>query len=165
MGFRFAEKMAGTVEWDAQPGVRHPLRFEIEARADSMLRHLADGKVWVRGTLHAAPLAQGVDVEGIIIIRPIGQRIIRYELAFAGYDGKRYELVGQKDIRWRSPLETFTRLPAEILDQEHRRIGTCEATFDLRHDLWSFLRSFGALRRAAHAPGAAASASASGLSA
>jgi hypothetical protein len=134
--------MSGTVEWDAQPGIRNPFRFEIEARADSTRRHLADGKVAVRGTLDALPLAEGVSVEGIIIIRPIGQRIIRYELAFVGGDGKRYEVVGQKDIRWRSPLATFTRLPAEILDEEHRRIGTCEATFDLRHDLWSFLRSF-----------------------
>ena len=56
--------------------------------------------------------------------------------------GKHYELVGQKDIRWLRPLRTFTYLPAEILDGEHRRVATCETAFDLKHDLWSFLRSF-----------------------
>jgi hypothetical protein len=142
MGFQFAETMAGTVEWDAQPGARHPFRFEIAAHADSTRQHLSDGKAAVHGKLYAPPIAEGVDVEGVLTIRPVGQRIIRYELAFVGSDGKRYELVGQKDIRWRAPLKTFTHLPAEILDEEHRRIGTCETTFDLKKDLWSFLRSF-----------------------
>jgi hypothetical protein len=142
MGFQFAETMAGTVEWDGQPGTRHPFRFEITAQADSTRRHLADGKATVRGTIDAPPIAQGVDVEGVLTIRPLGQRIIRYELAFTGGDGKHYEMVGQKDIRWRSPLRTFTYLPAEILDEEHRRVATCEITFDLKRDWWSFLRSF-----------------------
>jgi hypothetical protein len=142
MGFQVAETMAGTVEWDARPGTRHPFRFEITAQADSTRRHLADGKATVRGTVHAPPIAQGVEVEGVLTIRPVGQRIIRYELAFIGDDGKHYEMVGQKDIRWRSPLKTFTHLPAEILDEEHRRVATCETTFDLKKDWWTFLRSF-----------------------
>jgi hypothetical protein len=145
MGFQFAETMAGTVEWDAQPGTRHPLRFELTARADSTRQFLEDGKVEVRGTIHAPPIAEGVDVEGVLTIRPFKQRILRYELAFTGSDGKRYELVGQKDIRWRSPLRTWTYLPAEILDEEHRRVGTAEVHFDLQKDWWTFLRSFRAL--------------------
>jgi len=96
----------------------------------------------VRGKLYAPPIAEGVDVEGVITIRPVGQRIIRYELAFVGNDGKRYEMIGQKDIRWRSPLKTFTHLPAEILDEDHRRVATCETSFDLRKDGFRFLRSF-----------------------
>jgi hypothetical protein len=142
MGFQFAETMTGTVEWEARPGARQPIRFSITATASSTRQHLADGRAEVRGTLHAPPIAEGVDVEGVITIRPVGQRIIRYELAFVGDDGKHYELVGQKDIRWRSPLKTFTHLPAEILDEEHRRVATCEIAFDLKKDGWSFLRSF-----------------------
>jgi hypothetical protein len=142
MGFQFTETMTGTVEWDVQPGARHPFRFELEARAVSTRQHLADGKAAVRGTIHAPPIAHGAEVEGIVTIRPIGQRIIRYELSFGGSGGKRYQMVGQKDIRWRSPFRTLTYLPAEIFDEEHRRIGTCETTFDLKHDWRSFLRSF-----------------------
>lgn len=142
MGFRFAETMSGTVEWDAEPGKRHPFRFDITAHAPSTREHLATGRANIRGTIHAPPRAEAADTEGTITIRPIGQRIIRYELAFVGDDGKRYELVGQKDIDWRSPVKTFTTLPADIIDEDHRRVATCLTTFDYKHELWSFLRSF-----------------------
>lgn len=141
MGFQFAETMSGTVEWDAKPGERLPFRFELTAHAASTRRHLADGKTSVRGLMFAPPIAQGVDLDGVITIRLVGQRIIRYELAFTGDDGKPYELVGQKDIRWLAP-KSFTYLPADILDGDHRRIGTCEVHFDLKRDGWRFLRSF-----------------------
>ena len=142
MGFQFEETMAGTVEWDAQPGVKHPFSFDITAQAASTRGHLHDGKAALRGVIHAPPLAPAADAEGTITIRPIGERIIRYELRFPGNDGKTYELVGQKDIRWRSPVHSFTYLPAEILDPQHRRIGICQTRFDLKRDGWSFLRSF-----------------------
>lgn len=142
MGFEFAETMSGTVVWDAEPGRTHPFRFTINAHAESTRTHLLDGKVTVHGVLDAPPLAHGVDCEGTMTIRPIGQRIIRYELAFFGDDGAHYELVGQKDIRLLSLRRSLTYLPAEILDEQHRRIGVCETTFDVKNDLWSFLRSW-----------------------
>jgi hypothetical protein len=142
MGFQFAETMAGTVEWDREPGVQHPFSFEITAEAASTRGHLRDGKAKLRGVVHAPPLARAADAEGTITIRPIGERIIRYELQFAGDDGNRYEIVGQKDIRWRTALRSFTYLPADILDGENRRIGVCRTTFDVKRDGWSFLRSF-----------------------
>ncbi|HZJ62023.1 MAG TPA: hypothetical protein VFD36_00755 [Kofleriaceae bacterium] len=142
MGFQFAETMAGTVEWDAHPGVQHPFSFEVTAEAASTRTYLQNGKAILRGVVHAPPLVDVADADGTITIRPIGERIIRYELQFEGDDGKLYELIGQKDIRWRAPLRSFTYLPAEILDDEHRRIATCKVAFDLRNDWWSFLRSF-----------------------
>jgi hypothetical protein len=142
MGFQFAETMAGTVEWVAEPGKKYPFRFDVTARAASTFKHLSTGKATLRGVVHAPPLAEAADAEGTITIRPIGQRIIRYELAFTGDDGKRYEVIGQKDISWLRPLETFTRLPAEIVDDSHRRVGACETRFDLKGDGWSFVRSF-----------------------
>lgn len=142
MGFQFAETMAGTVEWDAHPGIQHPFSFEVTAEAVSTRSYLQDGKATLRGVVHAPPLVDVADADGIITIRPLGERIIRYELQFCDDDGKTYELIGQKDIRWRAPLESFTFLPAEILDDEHRRIAVCRTRFDLRRDWWSFLRSF-----------------------
>lgn len=142
MGFQFAETMAGTFELDGEPGSKHPFRFEVRAVAESTRAHLKDGRADLQGIIYAAPLAASADATGTITIRPIGQRIIRYELAFTGDDGKDYELVGQKDIRWRSPLKTFTSLPAEILDEDHRRVGTAQTSFDLRAQGIRFLRSF-----------------------
>ncbi len=142
MGFEFAETMSGTVAWDSEPGRKHPFKFEISAHAESTRAHLLDGKVSVRGVLDAPPRAHGVDCEGIMIIRPIGQKIIRYELSFQDDDGTPYELVGQKDIRFLSLRRTLTYLPAEILDEQHRRVAVCETSFDVKNDLWSFLRSW-----------------------
>jgi hypothetical protein len=142
MGFQFSETMAGTVEWDDAPGTKHPFRFEITAHASSTRDHLATGRAQLRGIVCAPPIAEHAEAEGTIVIRPLGQRVIRYELSFVADDGRHYELVGQKDISWRSPLRTFTTLPAEILDEDHRRIGTCLTHFDLKRDGWAFLRSF-----------------------
>jgi len=143
MGFEFAETMAGTLELDGEPGVRHPFRFEVTAHAESTRKHLGDGKAELVGVIHAPPIAEGVSASGVITIRPVGQRIIRYELTFLGDDGRPYEMVGQKDIRWTAPLRTFTELPAEIRDAEtHRRVASCRTTFDLKNHWWSFLRSF-----------------------
>jgi hypothetical protein len=142
MGFQFAETMAGTVEWDAEPGVRHPFSFEITAEAVSTRQHLRDGKATIQGVIHAPPIAPIADADGTLTIRPIRGRVIRYHLQFTGDDGGLYEMVGQKAIDWRRPLRTFTYLPAEILDGEHKRIGTCQTRFFLQRDWWSFLRSF-----------------------
>ncbi len=142
MGFSFAETMAGTVEWDRDPGKQHPFSFEISVHADSTREHMKTGVADIRGVVHAPPIASAADAEGTITIRPLGQRIIRYELMFTGDDGKRYEVVGQKDIKYRRLLETWTTLPLEILDEEHRRVATCLTRFDLRRQGLSFLRSF-----------------------
>jgi hypothetical protein len=142
MGFQFAETMSGTVEWAAQPGTRHPFSFEVTATAASTRAHLRDGRAALHGTVHAPPLAPAAAAEGTITIRPLGQRIIRYELAFTAPDGRRYRVVGQKDIRWLALRESFTHLPAEILDDADRRIATCDTRFDLAHDGWAFVRSF-----------------------
>jgi len=53
-----------------------------------------------------------------------------------------YSIVGQKDIDFWHPLKTFTTLPADIVDADHHRVGTCLTRFDLRRDWWRFLRSF-----------------------
>ena len=146
MGFEFAETMTGTIEHQTSPGVRQPFRFEITAYAESTRRHFRDGKAEIHGVIYAPPIAEGAPVTGVITIRPLIQRIIRYELSFVGDDGKPYEMVGQKDIRWTAPLRTFTELPAEILDENHRRVATCQTTFNLKSDWFSFLRSFRPVR-------------------
>ncbi len=142
MGFEFAETMSGTIEWDAAPGVRHPFSFEVTAHAHSMRAHVRDGRAELHGVIHAPPRADAADAQGTITIRVVGQKIIRYELAFTADDGAPLTLTGQKDIRWLAPLKTFTELPAEIRDDAGRRVARCSTRFDLRHDGWGFLRSF-----------------------
>jgi hypothetical protein len=141
-GFEFAEQMTGTIEWDDKPGVTYPFRFEVRAHARSLRDHAMTGRADLEGIVHAPPFATAADASGSIMIRPIGARVIKYELAFRSDDGQRYELRGQKDISWRHPLRTFTELPAEVCDEGGRRVARCMTRFDLRHDGFSFLRSF-----------------------
>jgi hypothetical protein len=103
MGFEFAETMSGTVEWDAHPGQQHPFSFEIRAHAGSTREHLKSGVAHVNGVVHCPPKAESADIEGTITIRPLGQRIIRYELSFLADDGKRYEMVGQRTFAGARP--------------------------------------------------------------
>jgi hypothetical protein len=142
MGFEFSETMSGTVEWDAVPGQRHPFRFDVTAHASSLRDHMFTGQAELRGKVLAPPKARDAAAEGTITIRPLGGRIIKYELAFTGDDGAHYSIVGQKDIDFWHPLKTFTTLPADIVDADHHRVGTCLTRFDLRRDWWRFLRSF-----------------------
>ncbi|HEY4179470.1 MAG TPA: hypothetical protein VGM90_21650 [Kofleriaceae bacterium] len=142
MGFEFSETMEGTVEWTSTPGVKHPFKFEITAHAASTREHLRDGMVDVRGVITAPPLAESAECSGTMTIRPIGQKIIRYELAFVGDNGTRYEVVGQKDIKYRSLMHSWTHLPLDVLDDQHRRVGVAATRFDVRRDMIGFLRSF-----------------------
>lgn len=134
--------MSGTAEWSRQPGKRHPFRFDVTAHAASALAYLSSGVARLEGTVFAPPLTRAAKADGTITIRPLGDKVIRYELAFTADDGKRYEIIGQKDIRWLQPLTTFTTLPAEIYDLDEQKVGTCTTTFDLRRDWWKFVRSF-----------------------
>jgi hypothetical protein len=142
MGFEFAEQMTGSIEWDAEPGVKYPFRFEVRAHAHSLRDHAITGRARLDGIVHAPPRVTAADATGTIVIRPIGGKVIRYELAFRSDDGHHYELRGQKDISWRHPLRTFTELPAELLDDAGHRVASCSTRFDLRNDGFSFLRSF-----------------------
>jgi hypothetical protein len=144
MGFQFDETMAGTVHWTAPglPTAPQPFHFKATAHAASTLSHLGDGRAVLRGVVHAPPLVDAADLSGVITIRPFGQRVIRYEFFFTGEGGKRYEFVGQKDIRWLAAVHSWTTLPGELRDEGGRTIGTAETRFDLRRDSWKFLRSF-----------------------
>ncbi len=143
MGFEFSETMSGTVEWDAEPGKRQPFRFDITAHADSTREHLKTGHAKIRGTVYAPPKSRAAPAEGEITIRPFnpGEKLIRYELGFVADDGARYVFRGQKDISYLRLFETFTTLPADILDANGVRVGSALTRFDGR-DLWKFLRSF-----------------------
>ena len=142
MGFEFSETMAGTVEWADAPGKRQPFRFDVTAHASSTWNHIKTGMAELRGTIYAPPHTRSAPAEGTIKIRVLGEKIIRYELAFAGDDGQRFELRGQKDISYLRAFETFTTLPAEIFAANGQRVGSCLTHFDLKRHWWSFLRSF-----------------------
>jgi hypothetical protein len=141
-GFRFDETMSGTYAYNDQPDQRRPFSFSVEARADSILRHLRTAKTTLSGTLEAPGLAAHAPIEGTLVMAPLTRRIIRYEFAFTGDDGKPYRFEGQKDIRLLKPLSSFTTLPASIYDASGNEVATADTRFDLRGDAVQFFTSW-----------------------
>lgn len=144
MGFAFAETMAGWLE--TADGQRHPFHFRLQITAHSTLQHLADGKAQLAGVVHAPPFTEAADCAGTILIRPLapplGQGVIRYQLAFRADDGRRLTFVGQKNIRLRALRRTFTQLEGDLRDEMGREVATCQLQFDLKRDWLPFARSF-----------------------
>lgn len=142
MGFAFDETMSGTMERTDHPGEEVPFSFSVHVHAESTLQHLRDGKASMRGTVEAPGLATAAEAEGTMILRPVRGRIVRYELAFRGDDGRRYRFAGQKDIRWRDAVRTWTTLPGEITDEDGRVVARCRTRFDYKSDWFQFVSSW-----------------------
>lgn len=137
-GFHFHETMQGTYTRD---GVERPMKFSLEARAESALQHLRDRKARIHGSIDADGLASGRAIDGELTIDPLIRRIIRYEFGFTGDDGKPYRFAGQKDVNFFDLPTSMTVLPAQIFDGTDQPIATALVKFDKR-DLPSFLASW-----------------------
>lgn len=141
-GFRFAETMSGTFATVDEPDNHRRFSFSVEARADSVLRHLRDGKTSMRGTLEADGLADCVPIEGTLTLAPLTKKIIRYEFSFTGDDGRPYRFEGQKNIRFTDLRNSFTTLPGTIVNAAGDTVATAATRFDLKADLFQFLASW-----------------------
>ncbi len=139
--------MSGTYSPVTQPDARLPLSFSVRVDAPSLMRHARDGRAELVGTLHAEGLASGVPITGTMLLRPFPRGRIAYDFRFTGDDGQPYVFQGQKDIRVRTLIRSFTELPAEIRSADGTLVATSETKFALAADLVSFLRSFGLTRR------------------
>ncbi|MBZ0238130.1 MAG: hypothetical protein K8M05_37820 [Deltaproteobacteria bacterium] len=140
MGFGFEETMSGT--W-TKDGVTRPFSFTVQVRSGPIgawrkKQQVAD----MEGTVDAEGLATRQPLRGTLRIQPVLGRVIRYEFAFTGDDGKPYTFAGQKDIRWLSPLRTWTELPGDVRDADGNLVGTAMTRFDLKKDGLTFMRSW-----------------------
>lgn len=138
-GFSFDETMAGTLTLAGEQQPRRIL-FSLHAAATSGLDYLRDGQTRVEGVISIERLTEAAPLRGTLSIWPL-QRVIRYELDFAGSEGEPLRFVGQKDVRLTALRRTMTVLPGRLLDAEERELGRGEVRFELS-DLPSFLNSF-----------------------
>lgn len=141
-GFEFEETMEGTYARVEAPDQRLPLRFMARVHVPSMLRHLRTGLAEMTGTLDAEGLATAADFTGTMLLRPVSERRIGYQLRFAADDGEIHVLRGEKHIRPGALLRTLTELDAEILDASGALVGRARVRFDVPGQLWRFLRSW-----------------------
>ena len=139
-GLEFTERMSGT--FTPSGGTPRPFAFFAQARADSALDYLRRGRAALTGTLEAEGFADGVPLSGTLWMQPLGRRRVRYDFAFTGNDGNPYRFTGEKRIRWRDPVASFTRLPGAVTDSAGREVATCDVRFDLEADFVPFVTSF-----------------------
>ncbi len=129
-GLCFTETMEGS--WRPASGADAPMRFEVTAETDTMLRPFGtvtgrlSGRVWIDG------LASGAQATGAIEVSPLARRRIRYTLDFCADDGAPLQFDGWKSIQWRRPLSTWTTLPGTVYDAGRGVVGTALLRFPMR---------------------------------
>jgi hypothetical protein len=141
-GFEFTETMAGTYQLTGKPEDSRRFSFTVTVHADDALRHMRDGMGKLTGTLEMEAFADEVPLEGTIEIAPVTKKIIRYEFAFVGNDGEPYRFAGQKDIRFRDLLGTWTTLPGAVYDGRGDEIARVRTRFDVKRDFLPWLATF-----------------------
>jgi hypothetical protein len=137
----FRETMTGSYWRLDAPVDECALTLRYEARAGVLgdfLRH----RTWsLSGTIDAERLASSRPVEGTLGFGRIEERRFPYRFAFEGDDGRRYELMGQKEWSHLAPVESLILLPATLSDDRGEEIARATLRFDLRADWAEWLRS------------------------
>ena len=134
-GLRVRRDDVGHVEMGRRTGraasvlVRDHRARRLDARAST------SDLTRVNGGVHCATNAEQPTSKGHDHDSTARQKIIRYELSFLGDDGKRYELVGQKDIRFRR-RSSRSRPPRGDPRRGPSSRGYLLYEVRLPHDLW-----------------------------
>jgi hypothetical protein len=119
----------------------HALTLRYEARA-GLLGDFLRNRTWsLSGTIDAERLASSRALAGTLGFGRIEERRFPYRFAFEGDDGRRYELVGQKEWSRLAPVESLTLLPATLSDDRGEEIARAMLRFDLRADWAEWFRS------------------------
>jgi hypothetical protein len=141
-GFEFEETMAGTYVRVDAPGERRPLSLDARVRAPSFRHYLRTRLAEIAGTLDAEGFATRVAFTGTMLLRPLSQGRIGYELHFTADDAQPYVFRGEKHIRLDALVRTCTELAAEIRDASGKLVAISDIRFDLHGQTWRFLRSW-----------------------
>lgn len=139
-GLAFAETMSGAYRLASAPRERRPLSFTLRARSRSVSDFARTREVRIAGELMAEGFGSSCPLTGTLRMDVLSTRRIAYDFGFTADDGRVYRFVGHKSVRLRALRRSMTHLPGELRDGAGRAIGHAEVTFDLRRDLWRFLR-------------------------
>lgn len=145
-GFEFHETMSGSYRLDAAPDRERAISFTVGARVDDLTKFLRDRVANIQGAIEMEGLASHRAARGTMLMDPILGRTVGYELSFMDDEERRCRLSGRKSVQFLRLMQTMTFLPAEIFDDRGERLGEAKLRFDVRSDLYRFLRSFRPLR-------------------
>lgn len=135
---RFAERLYGVF---SRQGVERSMWLDLQVYIDEPRRFLVDHRARLEGLVHLEGAVDHAPVRGTMVIDPLWDRLVRYDLSFVAIDGTRLRFHGQKDVSFLALRRTMTELPAVIEDPTGRAWATARVHFDLA-ELGRFLRSF-----------------------
>ncbi|RYE90989.1 MAG: hypothetical protein EOO75_09380 [Myxococcales bacterium] len=142
MGVEFRETMAGRYHLLASPTDERPLAFTLRAWSRALPSFVRRPLTEVEGELHAEGWADHAAVRGTLALDLLRDGTLRYDLHFRGNDRLPYRLVGHKSVRLLRLVTTMSELPVLLLDRDGHTIGRADVSFDVRHDLLAFARSW-----------------------
>jgi hypothetical protein len=141
-GFKFEEKMTGTYHLLSRPEEEKAFSFTAQAAVENVLSYLRDMAATLQGTLEMEGFADQVPINGTLELNPLFGRVLRYQFAFVGNDGKTYRFAGQKDIQLLDLPGSMTTLPGAVYDESGNEIARVLTRFDVGSDLVPFLLSW-----------------------
>ena|SRR6185312_1411222 len=137
----YRERMTGNYWLLDAPTDERALTLKFEARAPD-LSELVRTRTWLlSGTIDAERFATASAVDGTVSYALWDERRVPYRFAFRGDDGRRYELLGQKEWTPLAPLDSFSLLPATLLDERGEELARATLRFDIRADIGDWIRS------------------------
>ena len=139
----FHERMHGRYEGvTLDVPVSGAFAFDVDVACKDLSHPLKMVRADMSGTVSMHGIGEDMPMSGTVLISPFWRRSLTYDFDFQGPDGKDYHFRGEKQIRWRHALDTWTRLPGKVYEQTSRlAIADVVAYFDLHRDLLRMLTS------------------------
>ncbi len=138
----FAERMTGEVQMREGRQGTYPFTFNVRARSLGLPDFARSGQLRLEGSLRSPPFGDDCPVEGLLQMTPPRGRELRYEFTFVSAPGDSFRFVGKKVISPRRPVHSMIHLEGVIFGPDDEVKGQAWVEFDLRRDLWSFMRSW-----------------------
>lgn len=142
IGLSFRETMSGGYHLSSAPDVDRPMSFTVRASLPTLSSLLRSPLFSIEGAVVAEGLADHRPLKGTLHIDPLRGKVLVYHFDFEGHDGRPYTFQGRKALWEGNLLHAMTVLPGGIYDASGKAVGEALLRFDLRSDLFKFLRSF-----------------------
>ncbi|HET9380789.1 MAG TPA: hypothetical protein VFP69_08160 [Streptomyces sp.] len=111
---RFAETMEGTLRLSTSPGESRSVTLGLRVEAPGPLRPLASTAATLTGRVRVDGWADDPHATGSMVVAPVSEGRIAYQVRFTALDGHAYVVRGHKSPTWRSPLRSMTVLPVTL---------------------------------------------------
>ncbi len=146
IGLSFRETMSGGYHLAASPAEDRPMSFTVKVHLPTLRSFLTNAVCDIEGEVNAVGFADHKALRGTLCIDMVRGKVLVYQFRFEGNDGAPYAFNGRKTLGEGSLVEAMTVLPGAIHDEAGATVARALLRFDLRSDLFKFLKSYKLVR-------------------